>query len=399
MKISRLKIIANSCFPGANTPLFINHSGENPMNARTYLLSQDAPRSLVNRLFTNNGTWRYYPKQPQLYSLDPGTLNRRLRALLKPIYELINYSLDGSFEHGFNRHDQNHVDAVTLRAIHLLKQAKADEQRLRRVIISCRAHDLGNLLSRKAHSLLSSTILATILPILTKDQKQWKDIQRSIELHEEPVLDSFLRSIRASSGASSVRALRRLCPPETLALIIADKTQIGRDRISFKTTSKSALDIDPHIEVNLLGTTTLFSITRSSALWEIQFTPHLTKDEQRLYQVFKRNRSHHTGTRAHVSNNIQTRHRFPLPVPHFDSWRHLFWKIYMGRTMLLVQSTFALFQNIQSFNIIMRDSVAPGSRAGETVIQTFERSLIDEHFSLLQLKHVPKEERHNGKNH
>jgi len=174
-----------------------------------------------------------------------------------------------------------------------------------------------------------------------------------------------------------------------LALIIADKTRISRDRLSEKAVSTKAIDENEHIEVNLLGQTDCLVIKKDHALVKFNYHPYANFEEVEKYpHLFKV--SKHYGFRAAVSADAKKLHKFATPIDNFSTWRHKYWKIYHERTMLTIYCLFALFPHIDFVKIQMVDYISPESTSSELVEYQIAKQELGRFEKFIELKYMKR---------
>ncbi len=379
-----------------NTPFggkpYVRHSRDDtPQLARDYLIGHGCSQETVDKLFDEQGNWKYQIDR----SFDPFTysaaqLEKMLLSDLAPVYELVSDSLDGIHEHGFNKHDLDHIIDVTRESRRLLEETSADQRTKIIGIIASVAHDLGNILSRKSHSKISPILFRQIFPNIKIGKEDWLRIKNAVRYHDEPVIEEEISSWKVKSSREKVEKFREVFYPETLALLVADKTRITRERLSRKPKSHRAVDENKHIEVNLLGETESVIIKREHATVTFHYRPYANEEEAKRYPHFFQKSRHGTGFRASVSEETKRLHEFETPIDHFSVWRHQYWEIYSYRTILYVYCLFALFPHIEIVKLKMVDFISPASKSFEEVEYVIH---IDElfHFEkFVQVKYLKK---------
>lgn len=187
-----------------------------------------------------------------VYSLSLTELQEVLEERLTPLYTLSNLSLNSEFRYGFNRHGlEDHIRVIAQRTVQLLKDLGCDEMTQKLGMIMAYGHDLGNVFTRKFHSLASPYLLEKYVPELSQNAEHWALIIQGIELHNEPVMAAFVAA-QMQNGKTKDEVYKELHPTIT-ALIAADKTHIDPARISDKAQKiLDALNADDHVEINLL---------------------------------------------------------------------------------------------------------------------------------------------------
>lgn len=380
-------------------PVLVNHNPgkQESVAALEFFTSAGCPAQFIDYILhvepgENQGNLKdFFPSKQNIYKQDPNRLNKTLRRRLVKVYSLANGSLDHIYDHGFNRHDSRHIDIVTKRVLELLGSANASKDTLRRAVIAAMGHDLGNILSRKLHSLVSPILLKNVLQQIQSDPKQWRTIRRAIQLHNEPVASWLIASWGEITEQERIANMRTTFGPEALALILADKTDVGRHRISLKATNREAVDADQHLEVNLLGETAALRLSEdgSNLDWLVSFTPGMSHDEVDELPSFVRQSKRRQSPTATVSERTHKLHS-EHQIPHFFTWYSLFWQLYYERIVLAVRSAFALYSNLQTFTIRATDADSDGSTQLQFV---FNRETLTNQFAHLEMLYVKRESR------
>lgn len=371
--------------------LYIQHSSnDSPRLAREYLLSVGVDEIAVDKLFDSKGEWRYQVKDHiDPFTYTPKNLEVKLVDSLKPVYDLVNVSLDTIEKHGFNKHDILHIEDVTSETRKLLDEADADQKTKIIGIIASVAHDLGNILSRKNHSKISPLLFKLIFPNFKISETDWDRVKNAVVYHDEPVIKEEIASWNSNSALIKIENFRKTFEKETLALFISDKTRITRERLSDKAKDSKAIDDNLHIEVNLLGEADCLVIKKDQALVKFNYHPYANEDEAKKYPQFFIS-SKHFGFRASVSKETQNLHKFETPIDYFSTWRHKYWKIYAERTILYIYCLFALFPHIDSVVIQMVDYISPSSTSYEKVEYKIEKSELGHFEKFVELKYLKK---------
>jgi hypothetical protein len=221
-----------------------------------------------------------FEKIPDIYGLSLQELTHVLETRLSSLYALANLSLDSEFEHGFNRHGIEHIRTVATRAVRLLQDLGYDEMTQKLALIMAYGHDLGNVFTRKYHSLASPYLLETYIPELHQDESHWAEIVTGIELHNEPVADAFIK--KQVAGGKSEEEAYGMLSEATRAVIVADKTHVDANRVSSKIQYLlRALDSDYHVEVNYLLETNKAGIDRKGVyLWSMEKRETMSTENQ-----------------------------------------------------------------------------------------------------------------------
>lgn len=371
--------------------LYIQHvDNDSPKPAREYLISLGVAIEKIDILFDSNGDWKYKVNEeidPFLYT--PIELKDKLIHFLTPIYDLVNISLDSIYDLGFAKHDIPHINDVTTEVIKILDAKGVDKKTKIIATIAGVSHDLGNIFSRKYHSILSPLIFKLTFPNFKLKKHDWFRIKDAIQYHDEPVIHKEIDSWGHISTTEKIEKFSQKFKEETLALLIADKTRVNRKRLSDKNKTMEAIDNNEHYELNLLGNTE--SIVVDSVKAEINFSyhPYATEDEALNYPGFFK-KSKHFGYRAGVSKQAIELHKLSTPIDNFSAWRHKYWKIYSDRTFLTIYSLFALFEDLEQIQINMKDYIYPNSSSYEEVKYNINKTELAEFEKFVFLKYFKK---------
>jgi hypothetical protein len=374
-------------------PLFIQHLDSFPPKpAREFLLELGVSEQLVKTLFDENGEWKYrIEKKINPFTFQPLELQEELVKNLKPIYDVVNYSLDSIYEFGFAKHDIYHINDVTDQVRKLLDLAGADYKTKIIGVTAAVIHDLGNILSRSYHSRLSPMLFKLTFPNFDVDVKSWFRIKKAVVYHDEPVIFEKIDSWGEIDPLKKIEYFRRKFGPEVLALLISDKTRVNRKRLSEKNQTMKAIDEVEHYELNLLGDTEEIRVSKNYALVKFRYNPYATEEEAKMFPGFFK-KSKHFGFRAGVSKEAIELHKITTPIDNFSIWRHKFWKIYSEKTFLAIYSLFALFPFIRRVRIQMTDYIFPSSNSFEKVEYCVYPEELKEFERFIRLKYFKKEE-------
>lgn len=410
---------ARDCFPGVSTEtqsvprVQVNHNAKNSSEfiaADEYFTGEGFKPEFVDRLFFDDGSWEYKDHDPAPFGgLNPQQIHERLKCVVNEIYELANGSLDKISDNGFNRHDTAHILKVLEGALVSLRphlqqisktyennptQAKEEvENVIKQVLLSVWGHDLGNILSRSLHSLISPNLLEAIFPTVfqqadgTEDAALRRTVRRAIMLHNEPVALSTIDSWGRLTLDEQIASMSEKFGPVALATIIGDKIDIGRHRISKKPSNPQAVDSDEHLQVNLyLDTAQLDLSDPTSGEWQIDFTPGMDEQDQKNYKQFSyvKEKDGAPKYEAWVPDEVRRLHR-EHNLPHSVYAEGLFWKLYWPRVRLTVMSFFALYPERDTFSISIRDKKEGNTFAESKTI--FIREKLEGQFTEVEKKY------------
>lgn len=127
---------------------------------------------------------------------------------------------------GYTDHSEIHCELVAKRAAYILEELKYEKGIVEKVKIAGFLHDMGNAINRSNHAEYGALLANGILEKMDIDIKDRVDIVSAIGNHDE-----------STGGANDVISA---------AIIIADKTDVRRDRVVEK--DKSQFDV--HDRVN-----------------------------------------------------------------------------------------------------------------------------------------------------
>lgn len=139
---------------------------------------------------------------------------------------------------GFTDHSKFHSELVVKHAAQILKKLEYDKETIELAKIAAYMHDIGNAINRKNHAEYGGLLANEILKKYDVDIENRIRIVTAISNHDE-----------STGGAID---------PISAALIIADKTDVRRDRVRDK--AKAAFDI--HDRVNYAVTKSNLTIDR-----------------------------------------------------------------------------------------------------------------------------------------
>lgn len=312
-----------------------------------------------------------FPEIEDIYGLSPAELKSLLESRLAPWYLLANRSLNNDETRGFNRHGLfDHISIVAKNTVQLLKDLGYSEEVQKIGLIMAYGHDLGNVLSRKFHSLVSPYIFEKYVPELKQDISKWVEIRQGIEFHNEPVIMKYLESRGDKTNFEGLS-------PAALALIVADKTHVGPIRVSDKVKDINALiEIDPHFVVNLLLNTKQSGIqSDGSFLWQLEFQPTLSTEEQQqsLERIKQDPYSNPAMTgKKFVPNWMHQAHR-EHNISHMASVDAQLWRLYIERNILAIRAIFELGKSVNVVRVLVTDS-----QNGGEIAATFTRDRKEE---------------------
>ncbi len=154
-----------------------------------------------------------------MITLDDVKNNEEVQALVQGAQKQLN-------ELGYTEHSQRHVGIVSIRAGEILRELGYPEDRIMLAEIAGYLHDIGNCVNRKDHAHYGALLAYNILKDMGMDVTSRTEIMMAIGNHDE----------ETGTAVSDISA----------ALILADKSDVHRDRV----TNKTMATFDKHDKVN-----------------------------------------------------------------------------------------------------------------------------------------------------
>src|SRR5574344_1643144 len=127
---------------------------------------------------------------------------------------------------GYTEHSIRHITIVSNRAAEVLEKLNYDEHRIELARIAGYMHDIGNVVNRTDHAHSGAILAYQILKDMGMDMSDRTDIMMAIGNHDEAT----------GTAVSDISA----------ALILADKSDVHRDRV----VNKNISTFDKHDKVN-----------------------------------------------------------------------------------------------------------------------------------------------------
>lgn len=161
---------------------------------------------------------------------------------------------------GFTDHSQAHSGLVAVRAAEILEKLGYSEHEMELAKIAGYMHDIGNVINRKNHAEYGALLANDIL----------KDTDMPLE--DRVIVVSAIGNHDEGTGGAK--------DPVSAALIIADKTDVRRNRV----TEKEAAKFDIHDRVNYAVTDTTLTVDAE----KMEITLNLEVDENicSMYEYF-----------------------------------------------------------------------------------------------------------------
>lgn len=325
--------------------------------ARGYLAQHGAPKHELDDIFDQDGRWILQGSTfPSPYQMHPYQLDVNLKRILSPISAVGDYALDSTRTHGYNSHGVPHIDFVTKNALALAKELDLPMAIQQNLVIASRAHDLGNMLDREYHAILSPLILAHVQPGVLQDKSRWAEIRAAMNVHDSEIAEYKLRARGLVNAEDIMQFWKDNYGPTLLALRIADKTDVGRSRLSKKISSSAAVEEDIHTALNLTFETEYVQMDPEKQVltWQLAFNTDITEDELGDLFPMTRQRSKHGGRQALVPS-VASRAFDSGEATFFETLSGVFVDVYGARMRTFVLDGFALTDQIQAVRIQFKD--------------------------------------------
>lgn len=149
----------------------------------------------------------------------------------KEVLAFINKGNNNLRRMGFTDHSEVHCELVAKRAACILEELGYDKKTVETVKIAGFLHDIGNSINRKCHAEYGALLANELLKGMDIAVEDRVDIISAIGNHDE-----------STGGAKDVISA---------ALIIADKTDVRRDRVAEK--DKSQFDVHDRVNFAVTG--------------------------------------------------------------------------------------------------------------------------------------------------
>lgn len=346
----KLSTVAKECFPmevgrgiRPKVMVFDKATGlEQYFVALDYLANNGVAPEELEELFTDFGEWGYRDSdRNSIYNHNASEVDSILRRMFAPINRVVDRALDGISPDGFNKHGEQHTDRVSRQGLVILDYNGESDDVRRNFLIAARPHDIGCLFARQPHPYISFRMLRTILPSIEDDKESFQTIAKAILFHDSDTLTGITTRWGNIPSEERLQRLADYMQPEGLALLIADKVEVGRDRISDKILAGNLIR-DPHAVVNLLGRHDRIEPVNDKFVWQLKYNPDFTPTEM---QKFK-----------HFAQGWQRRRRRGEVDINFEDWKNMFWGIYTDRVVTLTEASLAYFPFIGKVEVQMMDS-------------------------------------------
>jgi len=333
---------------GLNLPPLVNHDGRSGMLAVDNLAEAGANPEELARFLDRRGSWNHERLLENPFRMTPENLDRAIKEMLVGLNRLIDRSLDYPQAEGFNRHGEGHSSRV----VKVARQLVEEDARLRKkkgfrqeeivAILAGRFHDIGNLLSRSTHSFVSDRMTRAIVPRIVDNPDLYRQVHQAIVLHPSDSLRKVTTELWTPEKKPTARwkKMRKHLGAGGLAMIMADKVDIGRERISDKADSKTIFK-DPHAEVNYWGKNDGVEVSEDGKIlvWVVKYTPQINEADIKRY--------------PHFARELQRQQEDSSYKPRFfEEWIDLFLQLYNSRVVTFTDCGFALFPSVEQVSVI-----------------------------------------------
>ena len=149
---------------------------------------------------------------------------------------------------GYTEHSTRHISIVSSRAGKILEMLGYPEDRIELAKIAGYMHDIGNAINRVDHAHSGAILAYDILKEMGMDVKRRTEIMMAIGNHDE----------QTGTAVSDISA----------ALILADKTDVHRDRV----VNTNMSTFDKHDKVNYAVTNAEFKINKETRTATLDLT-------------------------------------------------------------------------------------------------------------------------------
>jgi hypothetical protein len=335
-----------------------------------HLLQAGANPSYVNQVFSPEGELIYIIGQeydiadPQK---TPGEIGSFIQGTIEIPMHLINPAIAGPERKAKNNHDLQHAIAVASYADRFLRQVGSPLWQRQAGMVAFMLHDIGNILGRDSHPYFSALLWRRLYPNLIMTAQQEEIIDQALLYHDGDVFYETIDSWGGVSFEQTVRRMREMLSDPSLALILADKGDMGIHRLPAKQFPQDLED--PHRVVNQYSRTSdlYFTLDLRSFVWIINFGEKLSDKELRRFPAFVIRRD--DGQIVRKTPRVIRKNIEEFASDEYSEWKNLLWATYYPRMMLAVIAAFALGDGFtEEVNIVINNfQTAEGGRGIEKI--------------------------------
>ncbi len=309
-----------------------------------FLTRHEIPIHVIERLLTPEGRLRPRLDYAALLRLTPDALFAYLLDQFAAVFDLQQVALDSETVTGFNAHGSPHVTNVARNALTLVRgfdPIKANSTLEKEAVIGGLMHDIGNLIGRKLHGLYGVYLMTQLFENVDADRKTLDSYTTALEI-------ALFHEVEFGSE----HALFPRLNPATLAVIIADKTDVSFRRVSAKSNVSEAMR-DAHVLVNLLVADS--AIAREAGPqgrfnWRVDFRSKFDLEQfdvfSSLLKATGRVRYPQEWTALYEESNIE----------YLFVFQSTFLTIYLSRLYLTLRAVFAMFPSVNEFVFVVDDA-------------------------------------------
>lgn len=341
--------------------------------AEAYFTNHGISPEEIEILFDKWGMWRYRTDIDDIYSLSASQVNRELSAVLFPANNGVDRILDSFYPKGFNKHGIEHPGAVVSIAHRLLdffpaSSYEEQESRKRIAAIAGQAHDIGNMLYRDGHGHVSAQMLELMVPSVKGEKaksvdERWKTVRRTIILHDSDNMQAVVDSW-GLEGEEKLDRLAKTMKPEGLATLVADKVDVGYQRVSDAILA-GEIPEDVHAVVNAMSSHNSIEFEGDSLVWKLVYNPEIPD---------------HLSKSLHFIPGWKRRLAEGEVDITFQDWEKMFRLIYTDRMATAALCSLALFPFARKFEVQMVDE--GGNDLQKNII--VERDSVDTDLDILR---------------
>lgn len=303
--------LSRELFP-KNGSVYISHEQKPKELALDYLLQAGCPPEMCTTLFNENSEWIFPSFELDIEQATPDELLEQILRVTKPVYAVAQHSLAAINEFGYNDHGPLHIQSVANRAIGLARELGLSEEQQKIVVIAAAGHDLGNLVNRDNHSLVSPDIFERIFPSVVEHKSIWRRAKKAMQFHNSGVFNKYIHPKKGIWGflpiEDQIPYIQNQFGIESAVVVLSDKLDVGRWRVNDKALNQGAIDQHQYSEINLHNKGINFRIGTTNLEWNIGFDPFLRRDELSRFSKLTVPSDHaESGYAVYASEGIQNR--------------------------------------------------------------------------------------------